>query len=71
MVLDLPSIIESQPVGELDLVERLVEQPVLVSRFPRLRQLELVEDAKSHGSALARIFSSSSIIFNGAREWGC
>jgi hypothetical protein len=31
---------------------------------------ELVEDAKSDGSTLARIFFSPSIIFNGAREWG-
>jgi hypothetical protein len=69
MVLDLPGIVETQAIGELDLVERLVKQPVLVSGFPRLRQLELVKDAKSHGFTFARIFSPSSIIFDGGGEW--
>jgi hypothetical protein len=41
---------------------------VLVSWFPRLRQLELVKNTKSHGSTFARIFSPSTIIFDGGRE---
>jgi len=40
-------------LGELDLVEGLVEQPVLVARLPGLRQLELVKEAKSHVLVLA------------------
>ena len=48
VVLDLPGVVVAQPVGQLDLVESVVEQAVLVVALPRLRQLQLVEHAESH-----------------------
>ena len=48
VVLDLPRVVVAEPVGELDLVERLVEQLVLVVATPRLRELVLVEDPELH-----------------------
>ena len=37
VVLDLPGVVDAEPVGELDLVERLLEQPVLAARRPQGR----------------------------------
>ena len=34
VVLDLPGVVEAEPVGELDLVERVLEEPVLAVRVP-------------------------------------
>jgi hypothetical protein len=48
VVLDLPHIVEAETVGEFDLFERVVEQFLLASFFPRLRQLVFVEDSKPH-----------------------
>ncbi len=59
VVLDLPRVVEAEPVGELDLLERLVEESMLVPGVPGLRQLELVENAKSHRSVLARVILDS------------
>ncbi len=46
VVLDLPGVVEPQPVGELDLVERVLHELVLGVCLPRSRQLQLVEDAE-------------------------
>ena len=54
VVLDLPHVVDAEPVGELDLVERVLEQPVLVAVAPRPGQLVLVEDAELHGGLLLR-----------------
>ena len=48
VVLDLPGVVVAEPVGQLDLVERVVEQRVLVVAAPRLGQLQLVEDPELH-----------------------
>ena len=48
VVLDLPRVVEAEPVGQLDLVEGLVEEPVLVVLAPRLGELVLVEDPELH-----------------------
>ncbi len=48
VMLDLPGMVEAQPVGEDDLVERLVKQPRLVARPPGLGQLMLVEHPELH-----------------------
>jgi hypothetical protein len=48
VVLDLPRVVVAEGVRECDLIERIVEQPVLVVRCPRLGQLQLVEDAELH-----------------------
>ncbi len=49
VVLDLPCVIDPEPVGELDLFQRVVEQPVLGTVVPRPRQLVFVEDSELHG----------------------
>jgi hypothetical protein len=48
MVLDLPDILDAEPVGELDLVERLLTQALLRILVPRLRQLVLIEEPEFH-----------------------
>ena len=50
VVLDLPGVVVAQPVGEHDLLQRLVEQPRLVALVPGLGQLVLVEDPEPHAS---------------------
>jgi hypothetical protein len=49
MVLDFPGVVDAEPIGEFDLVERLLKQPVLGAIIPRPRKLMLVENAKFHG----------------------
>src|SRR5580700_11956420 len=53
MVLDLPDVVDAEPVGELDLVERLLVEPQLRILGPRLRQLMLVEKSEFHRQAPA------------------
>src|SRR5258708_8216348 len=52
MVLDLPDVIEAEPVGELDLIERVLIKPALGIVIPRtageLRQLVFVEQTEFH-----------------------
>ena len=54
VVLDLPHVVDAEPVGELDLVERVLEQSVLLAVVPGPRQLVLVEDAELHLVPLCR-----------------
>ena len=49
-MLDLPHGVEADAVGELDLLERVLDQPVLGVLAPRAGQLVLVEDAEAHGA---------------------
>ena len=48
VVLDLPGVVVAQLVGELELGERILVEPVLVALLPGARQLQLVEDAELH-----------------------
>ena len=48
MVLDLPDVIDAEPVGELDLIERVLIKPQLGILIPRLRQLVFVEQPEFH-----------------------
>src|SRR4029450_13379484 len=48
VVLDLPHVVEADPVGQLDLVEGVREQLVLALGPPGAGQLVLVEDAEPH-----------------------
>jgi len=48
VMLDLPHVVEAEPVRELHLLERLREQRRLGVRAPRSRELMLVEDAEAH-----------------------
>src|SRR5215211_3470543 len=49
MVPDLPEVVEAQPVGQLDLLQRVGQQPLLVVWRPGAGELVLVEDPESHG----------------------
>src|ERR1019366_2079060 len=51
MVLDFPGVVDAELVGECDLIERLLKQPVLVAIVPRPRKLVLVKNAEFHGRA--------------------
>ena len=48
VVLDLPGIVVAEPVGQFELVERVVIEPQLAARLPRARQLQLIKDAELH-----------------------
>src|SRR5690606_32727244 len=62
-----PHLVEAEPVGELDLCERVLEHAVLVVRSPRPRQLQLVEHAELHDVApFASCASRSAAAFSTA-----
>ena len=48
VVLDLPRVVEPEPVGELDLIERVAQQIELVVVGPGLGELMFVEHAELH-----------------------
>ena len=48
VVLDLPRVVDAQPIGQLDLGQRVLEELLLATRSPGPRQLVLVEDPESH-----------------------
>src|SRR5579875_3155645 len=48
VMLDLPRVIEAEPIGELHLLERLLNQAKLAALVPRPRELMLVEDPELH-----------------------
>ena len=48
VVLDLPHVLDAELVGELDLLERVLDQLALGVVGPRTRVLVLVEDAELH-----------------------
>ena len=63
VVLDLPGVVDAELVGELHLVERLLEQPELGALDPRPRQLMLVEDAELHGCLPGRALQTPPVWF--------
>ncbi len=46
VVLDLPRVVEPELVGELDLVECVLDELILGVGLPGSRELQLVEDAE-------------------------
>ena len=54
MVLDQPGMVVAQPVGELELGERVLVELVLAALLPGPRQLQLVENAEFHPRRLSR-----------------
>jgi hypothetical protein len=48
VMLDQPRAFEAEPVGQLDLVERLAEDPLFVAVGPRTRHLMLEEQPELH-----------------------
>src|SRR6266403_704841 len=49
VVLDLPGVVDPEPVGQLHLRERLVDEAHLAVLLPGSGELVLVEDAELHG----------------------
>ena len=47
-MLHLPGVVDAEPVGQLHLVQRVLEQALLGALGPRARELMLVEDAELH-----------------------
>jgi hypothetical protein len=54
VVLDLPDHVEADAIGDLDLLEGVLEQPVLGVLAPRPGELVLVEDAEAHPAKASR-----------------
>ena len=50
VVLDLPHHVEAETIGQLDLLERVLQEAVLGVHLPRARQLVLVEDPELHAA---------------------
>src|SRR4030095_11923407 len=48
VMFDFPRIIDTEAIGDLDLLERVVEQLLFSTVGPRPRQLMLVEDSEFH-----------------------
>src|SRR5271155_5618016 len=53
VVFDLPGVVVAEPVGQFDLIERILVEPQFAARLPWPRQLELVENAELHRFLLA------------------
>src|SRR3546814_18340236 len=51
VMLHLPGIVVAEPVGELDLGERVLEELILATLLPRPRELMFVGDAELHGAS--------------------
>ena len=51
VVLDLPDGVEAHAVGELDLLEGVLDQALLAVVAPRAGELVLVEDPEAHGAS--------------------
>ena len=51
VVLDLPHVVDAERVGELDLLERVLDELVLGAFVPGPRKLVLVEDAELHAAS--------------------
>ena len=67
VVLDLPGVVVAELVGQLELVERILVEPVLVALLPGPRQLQLVEDAELHALFLPGICPPK----HARKWWGC
>jgi hypothetical protein len=48
VMLDFPRVVDTQPIGEGNLVERIAEHAMFVTVVPRPRELVFIEDAESH-----------------------
>jgi hypothetical protein len=59
MMFDFPDVVDPEPVGELDLLERLLIKPQLGILVPRLRQLMLVKQSEFHFLVPSVIFACS------------
>src|SRR3546814_3388717 len=64
VMLHLPGIVVAEPVGELDLGERVLEELILATLLPRPRELMFVEDrSEEHTSELQSLMRISYAVF--------
>jgi hypothetical protein len=54
VVFHLPRVVEAEPVGELDLIERVPRELVLVVVTPWLRKLVFIENSELHTCSSAQ-----------------
>ena len=47
-MLDFPRVVVAELVGEFDLAQRVLIEPVFVALFPGARQLQLIKNAEFH-----------------------
>ena len=55
VMLDLPEILDAQPVGQLGLLQGFAEDPLFRSLAPRFRSLQFVENPEFHTRLLVHI----------------
>ena len=60
-----PGVVIAEPVGGLELGQRVLVEPELVALFPRARQLQLVKDAEFHDASQDRLFKDR-LLFSGS-----
>src|SRR5262245_6717280 len=53
VMLDFPRVVDPEPIGELDLRQRVLKELQLRAVVPRARQLVLVEDPEFHDGPFA------------------
>jgi hypothetical protein len=61
MMFHHPGVVITEPVGGLELRQRVLVEPKLVALFPRARQLQLVKDAEFHDASQNRLLFSVSV----------
>ena len=68
MMLHHPGVVVAEPVGSLELRQRVLVEPELVALLPRPRQLQLIEDAELHDvSPDGPCCFSGSVVRSGSR----
>ena len=50
VMFDLPHEVDAEAIGERDLLERVLDEPVLALRLPGPAHLMLIEDPELHGA---------------------
>jgi hypothetical protein len=55
VMLHLPGVVVAEPIGQLDLIERIGEQLVFAIFGPRTWQLEFIKNAEFHDASLLAI----------------
>src|SRR3954469_18170818 len=61
MMFHHPGVVIAEPVGGLELGQRVLVEPELVALFPGARQLQLVKDAEFHDASHGCLLFSVSV----------
>ena len=68
MMLHHPGMVVAEPVGGLELRQRVLVELEFVAGFPRSRQLQLIKDAEFHDVSPATAFVVAGSVFPGGAE---